>query len=85
MGAADTIIIQRLVRSIHKTIAKATADAPDIVAGTVTQVSPLMVMIPGAKTAAPAYGYASYTGRTLGDRVVVHTVRNELYVAGKLA
>ena len=89
MGAAETILVTRLVRSLHKTInnkiAKASTGTTDIQAGTVTQVTPLMVRMAGTTNPAPAFALSSYSPRTVGDKVLVHMNRKELYVAGTLS
>lgn len=85
MSAADQIAIQRLVRAVNKKLAKATANTPDIQGGIVQSTSPLTVLMPGAKTAAPAYALPGASGVQVGQKVLVHMVRNELYVAGTAA
>lgn len=82
MAAAEDILVQRIVRSMKKMVARATSQLPDVQGGVVTQVSPLMVQMATSKTPAPAYGLTSYTDREIGHHVMVTVVRNELYVHG---
>lgn len=54
----------------------------NILTGTVTQVTPLLVQLEGAATATPSVRLASYTV-TLSDKVLVLVYGSRLLVLGK--
>lgn len=83
MASADAVFLMRIVRTIRGEIAKAASTGPDIQYGNVTQVSPLKVLLDGSTTATTAYKDATYSP-VVGDRVLIHIVRNEPVVAFKI-
>jgi hypothetical protein len=80
MTARSQLELSKLITVLNTHIRGHLAAKPDIAFGTVTSVSPLLVLIDGAQTPAPVLQQRQYAGTgAVGDRVMMHIVNN-LYV-----
>ena len=83
MSALEQLEITKFMRTLNRHIASHIAKVPKVEYGIVAQVSPLLVTIDGSLTPTTAVKDALYAP-TVGDRVYVHIVRNQVVVAGAI-
>jgi len=84
MSANAQLEMNRLVRAFHSVVKDHLAMHPTMEYGTVTSVSPLMVLVDGSQTPVACFQNVAYSP-TVGDRVLLHWIRKQYTVAFALS